>query len=129
MASTADIIGVYIAVDITAATDTAITAITVPMGIMAIAIARMATTAMPIVPMGITAIGDTVTMGAIGDTATTVAIGDTDTTVAIGDMATMVAIGDTDIMVAIGPIAGTGGAVHIVAGVDRRPFKRATLSR
>ena len=85
--------GVHIAVDITAAADTAITAMAiVPMGIMAIAIARMATT---------------------------VAIGDTDTTVAIGD---------TDIMVAIGPIAGTGGAVHIVAGVDYRPFKRATLS-
>ena len=92
MASTADIIGVYIAVDITAATGTAITAITVPMGIMAIAIAP------------------------------------TDTTVAIADTDTTVAIGDTDIMVAIGPIAGTGGAVHIVAGVDYRPFKRATLS-
>ena len=75
--------------------------------------ADTATTAMHIVPMGIMAI-------AIAPTDTTVAIGDTDTTVAIGD---------TDIMVAIGPIAGTGGAVHIVAGVDRRPFKRATLSR
>ena len=94
--------GVHIAADITAA--------------------GTATTAMHIVPMGIMAI-------AIAPTDTTVAIGDTDTTVAIGDMATMVAIGDTDIMVAIGPIAGTGGAVHIVAGVDRRPFKRATLSR
>ena len=75
--------------------------------------ADTATTAMHIVPMGIMAI-------AIAPTDTTVAIADTDTTVAIGD---------TDIMVAIGPIAGTGGAVHIVAGVDRRPFKRATLSR
>ena len=56
MASTADIIGVYIAVDITAATGTAITAITVPMGIMAIAIG----------PTDITAIGDTATMVAIG---------------------------------------------------------------
>ena len=65
MASTADIIGVYIAVDITAATGTAITAITVPMGIMAIAID----------PTGITAIGDMATTGAIGDTATMVAIG------------------------------------------------------
>jgi hypothetical protein len=56
---------VYIAVDITAATDTAITAITVPMGIMA----------MPIVPTDITAIGDTATTGAIGDMATMVATG------------------------------------------------------
>ena len=71
MASTADIIGVYIAVDITAATDTAITAITVPMGIMAIAIARMATTAMPTVPMDIMVIGDTATMAAIGPIAGT----------------------------------------------------------
>ena len=91
MASTADIIGVYIAVDIMAA----------------------GTTAMPIVPMGIMAI-------AIAPTDTTVAIGDTDTTVAIGDMATMVAIGDTDIMVAIGPIAGIGRGVHIVDGADVR---------
>jgi hypothetical protein len=56
MASPADIIGVYIAVDITAATHTAITAITVPMGIMAIAID----------PTDITAIGDMATMAAIG---------------------------------------------------------------
>ena len=69
MASTADIMGVYIAVDITAATDTAITAITVPMGIMAIAIARMVTTA--IVPTDIMAIGDTATMAAIGPIAGT----------------------------------------------------------
>ena len=55
MASTADIIGVYIA-DIITATGTATTGITVPMGIMAIAIARMATMA----------IGDTDTMAAIG---------------------------------------------------------------
>ena len=107
MASTADIMGVYIAVDITAATDTAITAITVPMGIMAIAIARMATTAMPIVPTDIMAIGDTATMGAIGDTAT------------------MVAIGDTATMAAIGPIAGTGRDVHIVDGADCRPFQHS----
>ena len=65
MASTADIMGVYIAVDITAATDTAITAITVPMGIMAITIVRT----------DIMAIGDTATMGAIGDTDIMGAIG------------------------------------------------------
>ena len=58
MASTADIIGVYIAVDITAA---AIMAITV----------RMATTAMPTVPMDIMVIGDTATMAAIGPIAGT----------------------------------------------------------
>ena len=58
MASTADIIGVYIA-DIITATGTATTGITVPMGIMAIAIARTATMV----------IGDTVTaaMGRIED--------------------------------------------------------------
>ena len=61
MASTADIIGVYIAVDITAATGTAITAITVPMGIMAITIVRT----------DIMAIGDTDIMGAIGPIADT----------------------------------------------------------
>ena len=61
MASTADIIGVYIAVDITAATGTAIMAITV----------RMATTAMPTVPMDIMVIGDTATMAAIGPIAGT----------------------------------------------------------
>jgi hypothetical protein len=55
MASIADIIGVYIAVDITAA-DTATTAIIVP----------MATTAIAIDPTDITAIGDTATMVAIG---------------------------------------------------------------
>ena len=61
MASTADIIGVYIAVDITAVTGTAITAITVPMGIMAITIVRT----------DIMAIGDTATMAAIGPIAGT----------------------------------------------------------
>ena len=85
MASTADIIGAYIAVDITAA-DTATTAIIDPIAIMAIAIARMVTTA--IVPTDIMAIGETATMAAIG-----------------------------------GPIAGTGQAVHIVAGADsRQPY-------
>ena len=107
MASTADIIGVYIAVDITAATGTAIMAITVRMATTAIAV-PMGITATSIVPTGIMAIGDTATMGAIGDTAT------------------MVAIGDTATMAAIGPIAGTGRGVHIVVGADKSIIRTGT---
>ena len=51
-ASTADIIGACIAVDITAATGTATTATTLPMGITAM-----------LVPMGIMAIGGSAIMG------------------------------------------------------------------
>jgi hypothetical protein len=85
--------------------------------------ADTATTAMPIVPMGITA------MSIVHMATTATAIAPTDIMVAIDDMATMVAIDDTDIMVAIGPIADTGRGVHTVAGADRRPYGHVELMK